>query len=188
MIGEIIKKRSAVYPKSYNGSPISRETILELLDYANRAPSHRKTEPWRFGVFYSEEARERLAEFLASDYKTQNAGPGFSDFKCKKILKKPAQSAAVLAIILKRDEEERVPEWEEIAAVSMSVQNIWLACTEKNIGCYWSSPSAMTQRATEFLSLKPGERCLGLLYMGNIDNPEIKDKEIGSIHDKIYWL
>ena len=33
-----------------------------------------------------------------------------------------------------------VPEWEEIAAVSMAVQNMYLTCTANNIGCYWSSP------------------------------------------------
>ena len=124
MIEEIIKKRSAVYPKSYNGETISKEILLELLDLANRAPSHRKTEPWRFGVFHSEESRSRLAEFLANDYKMQNAQGGFSEFKYNKILKKPMQSGVVLSVIMQRDPEERVPEWEEIAAVAMAVCNL----------------------------------------------------------------
>ncbi len=188
MIESIIKKRSAIYPKSYNDEPIDKETVMELLDLANRAPSHRKTEPWRFGVFHTLESRERLAEYLGADYKLQNADGGFSEFKFNKIKKKPVQSGVVIAIIMKRDEEERVPEWEEIAAVSMAIQNIWLACTERSIGCYWSSPSSMTMRADQFLNLKTGERCLGLLYMGNIDVWSDKDKEIGSLDDKIYWM
>lgn len=188
MIESIIKKRSAIYPKSYNTIAISKETILELLDLANRAPSHRKTEPWRFGVFHSVESRERLAAYLGADYQKQNSDGGFSEFKFNKIKKKPLQSSVVIALIMQRDEEERVPEWEEIAAVAMAVQNIWLACTERQIGCYWSSPSSMTQRADEFLGLKSGERCLGLLYMGNLDEWSDKDKEIGSLGEKIYWM
>ena len=188
MIEEIIKKRSAVYPKFYNEETISKEVLLELLDLANRAPSHKKTEPWRFGVFHSEESRNRLADFLANDYKMQNTQGGFSEFKYNKILKKPMQSGVVLSVIMQRDPEERVPEWEEIAAVAMAVQNIWLACTSKKIGCYWSSPSAMTQRAVSFLDLKAGERCLGLIYMGKVDALIDKDREIGSLEKKIYWM
>jgi nitroreductase len=33
-----------------------------------------------------------------------------------------------------------VPDWEEIAATSMAVQNMYLTCTANRIGCYWSSP------------------------------------------------
>ena len=34
-----------------------------------------------------------------------------------------------------RNTENLIPEWEEIAAVSMSVQNMWLTCTANEIGC-----------------------------------------------------
>ena len=33
-----------------------------------------------------------------------------------------------------KDESNRVPEWEEIAAVSMAVQNMWLSCYVNDIG------------------------------------------------------
>ena len=41
---------------------------------------------------------------------------------------------------MNRDKQNRLPEWEEIAAVSMAVQNMWLTCYANNIGCYLSTP------------------------------------------------
>jgi nitroreductase len=46
-----------------------------------------------------------------------------------------------------------VPEWEEIAAVSMAVQNMYLTCTANNIGCYWSSPK-IVDHLKESLTLR----------------------------------
>ena len=37
---------------------------------------------------------------------------------------------------MSRDENEVIPEWEELAATSMSVQNMWLTCTSYDLGCY----------------------------------------------------
>ncbi|MGY8931922.1 MAG: nitroreductase family protein [Flavobacteriales bacterium] len=39
-------------------------------------------------------------------------------------------------ICMSRDENEVIPEWEELAATSMSVQNMWLTCTSYDLGCY----------------------------------------------------
>ena len=58
----------------------------------------------------------------------------------KNILKKLDQSDTVISVFMKRDKQDRVPEWEEIAAVSMAIQNMWLTCYVNNIGCYLSTP------------------------------------------------
>ncbi|MDZ7605566.1 MAG: nitroreductase family protein [Cyclobacteriaceae bacterium] len=45
-----------------------------------------------------------------------------------------------IAIIFERDAAERIPEWQEIAAVSMAVQNMWLTATDMGLGAFWSTP------------------------------------------------
>ena len=50
MISEIIKSRRSVFPAQYNNEPIDREEIMKILEAANWAPTHRRTEPWRFKV------------------------------------------------------------------------------------------------------------------------------------------
>jgi len=60
-----------------------------------------------------------------------------------------------------------VPEWEEIAATAMAVQNMYLTSTANNIGCYWSTPGMMNHLG-EFLGLEENQRCYGLFYLGNL--------------------
>ena len=38
---------------------------------------------------------------------------------------------------MKRDKS--LPKMEEVAAVSMAVQNMWLTATAHGVGCYWST-------------------------------------------------
>ena len=94
-----------------------------MLEVANWAPTHRRTEPWRFKVMQGESQR-RLAEFLAKTYKEKSES--YSEFKHKKYKTNPIKAACVIAICMQRDPAESIPEWEEIAATAMAVQNMWL--------------------------------------------------------------
>ena len=87
---------------------------------------------------------------------------------------------------MQRDPNESVPEWEEIASVSMAVQNMWLVSTELNIGSYWSS-SKLVSYVHEFIKLKEGEKCLGIYYMGHFDKKATKYIR-GSYEDKVCWF
>jgi nitroreductase len=59
----------------------------------------------------------------------------------------------------------KVPEWEEIAATAMAVQNMYLTCTAHSVGCYWGTPGFMFQMK-DFLQLEENERCYGFFFMG----------------------
>ena len=89
----------------------------------------------------------------------------------------PLRAGAVIAICMQRDPEASIPEFEEIASVAMAVQNMWLRCAELGLGCYWSTPKAALL-ADDFLRLAPGERCLGLFYLGWHEMPEVAGKRI----------
>lgn len=169
----------------YNDLPISEDIIREVLENANWAPTHRLTEPWRFRVFRGEALR-RLGEFLAGHYRAAASEEEFSELKYKKMLDAPQRSGAVIAICMQRDPDNRVPEWEEIAAVACAVQNMWLTCTALGIGSYWSTPGYIL-RADEWLGLQPGERCLGLFYMGRYDAVDLPAKR-GNMEDKVLWI
>lgn len=182
---ELIRRRRAIFPKTYIDRPIPRAIIEEVLENANWAPTHKFTEPWRFRVFTGE-ALPRLGERLAELYKAATPEAEFSPKKYDKNLKKPQRSGCVIAICMQRDPEERVPEWEEIAAVACAVQNMWLTCTAHGIGSYWSSAKAL-QTDRDFLNLTEGERCLGLFYMGYHELPELPGKR-GPVAEKVTWM
>lgn len=169
----------------YNDRHIPDEVIWEILENANWAPNHRKTEPWRFRVL-RDKALERLGEYLANTYKETTPDELFSEFKYEKMRKKALSASCVLIISMQRDSEERVPEWEELAAVACAVQNIWLSCTAFGIGAYWSTPSAIVQ-PNDFLPMRDWEQCLGMLYMGQWEQQELPAQR-GSIRDKVQWV
>ncbi len=186
-INELIHRRRAIYPKTYlPEKPVSREIIEQLLENANWAPTHKRTEPWRFRVFHSPESRQRLADYLADFYLKNTPDELFSVEKMKKTGDSPLRSGAVIAICLHRNEAANLPEFEEIAAVAMAVQNMWLTCTELGLGCYWSTPKAAL-RANEFLGLGENERCLGLFFLGWHGMPEVPGVR-KPVSEKVVWM
>jgi nitroreductase len=183
LIESIIQGRRSVYPNQYNGKPVEKEVVERLLQAANHAPTHKKTEPWRFKVLQGKSQQE-LGEFLQKKYLETNQNP--KNFRAKKLLENPAKAGAIIAICMQRDPEERLPEWEEIAATSMAVQNMWLCATEIGLGAYWSSPG-LIRYMDEFFDLEEGERCLGFFYLGYYDEP-VEEVPRGAISDKTQWL
>ncbi len=183
-VSQAIYNRRSIYPKFYTSESISMETIRMILDHGNQAPSHKNTEPWRFIVF-RDNGLKALSNYLSDWYKENISEEKYSRMKFEKTKKKPLQSQAVVAIVLQRDPQESVPEWEEIAAVACAVQNMYLACHQYKIGCYWSTPKAILN-SENFLDLKEGQKCLGLFYMGHHSTTKFKVAK-KSIDDKVSW-
>lgn len=174
-----------VGPTMYLDKPISDETIMQILENANWAPTHKRTEPWRFKIFKGD-SRERLSAYLGDYYKEYTDEAKYSESKYKRTVNKPLKSACVIAICMYNDPKVSIPEWEEVAAVACAVQNMWLSCTALGIGSYWSSPKSIIH-ADEFLGLGENEKCLGLFYMGYIDDLDIQGRR-EPIEDKVEWM
>ncbi|MGB2088387.1 MAG: nitroreductase family protein [Psychroflexus salarius] len=183
-IQDIIRLRRSIFPSQYNDEPISETELQQILEAANWAPNHRKTEPWRFKVMQGK-SKTKLSAFLGSLYLKHTEKP--SKFKHRKIIDKFQQSSCVIAICMQRDPKESVPEWEEIAAVAMAVQNMWLAATDLKIGSYWSSPK-LIKHFDQFFDFAEGERCLGLFYMGKTDQEWPKAERKTPIDSKVDYF
>ncbi len=183
MIFDLIRKRRSVFPAQYIDKPIAKADIEKVLEAANWAPTHKKTEPWRFKVLLGE-SKTKLGLFLSLKYMEHEAKP--KQFKVEKLIENPKRSGAVIGICMQRDATESLPEWEEIASVSMAVQNMWLCCTEMGLGCYWSSPG-LIQYMDEFFDLKVGEKCLGFFYLGHYEEA-IPDQTRRPIAEKTVWM
>lgn len=183
MILDLIKKRRAIFPAQYNDRPIDKIDIEKILEAANWAPTHKKTEPWRFKVLMGK-AKEKLGLFLSYKYMETEVRP--KEIKAKKLIENPKKAGAIIAICMQRDVQESIPEWEEVAATAMAVQNMWLCCTEMGIGCYWSSPG-LIKYMDEFFELNNGEVCLGFFYMGNYDG-DVDEQTRTPIGEKVVWM
>lgn len=184
-VHQLLRNRKSVYPPSFLDKPIERKVLEEILESANWAPTHKLTEPWRFKVFTGS-GKKKLGDFMAEKYRALTPQDDFSISKYEKLKTNPTRSGAVLAICMQVDPSGRVPEWEELAAVSCAVQNIWLAASAYQIGGYWSSPGIIDYFG-ELIQLNAGEKCIGLFYMGYF-KPFSTNRKRSPISEKTTWI
>lgn len=186
IINSIIDKRQSTFPKDYIDKPIAENIIKQILNNANKAPTHKLTEPWRFKVLRGA-AKTRFGEFLAGKYKAvMDPEKEFLPKKYESLKTKPNQAACIILVCMQRDEANKIPEWEEVAAVACAIQNMYLTCTAYNIGCYWSSPKLM-QYFNEFIPLHLNEQCLSVFYMGYYEKENPKTKR-NPVELKTEWI
>ena len=176
-ISKIIKLRQSVFPRHFNGRTIDNDIVLELLNNANTAPSHRMTQPWSFKVF-SGKSKEKLINSIRS-------GIDLPDIVFSKLNSNFKISSHIICICMSRN--KIVPEWEEIASTAMAVQNIWLSCADSKIGGYWSTPSFINQ-LQDVLKLNNHERCLGFFYLGMYNDLPKRNLSRTNIEEKIDWF
>ncbi|MCG2419901.1 nitroreductase [Aequorivita sp. F47161] len=184
MISNTIKSRRAVFPAQYNKEPIEKQEVEKILEAANWAPTHKRTEPWRFKVFHGV-SQVGLGKFMAETYK--QTAENFSEFTYNKFMDNPVKAGCVLAICMQRDPKESIPEWEEIAATAMAVQNMWLTAHDMGIGAYWASPSIL-KYLDKFIQMEDGEQCLGFFYLGKYDAELPEGTRKTSIETKTVWM
>lgn len=181
-IKDIINHRRAVFPVSYSDRDIPKALLTELLACADAAPTHKRTQPWRFVVFRGK-GLPRLADELAALYRAHTPAEQFLDKKLESTREKVLRSGAVIAIVAAYSGV--IPQWEELAATACSVQNLWLAASAAGIGGYWSSPGSISHIG-EFLGLAANEECLGFFYMGYHDEPP-RTPSRRPLAEKVRW-
>lgn len=186
-LSQLIQARRAYFHKMYSDQPIDAASIDMILENANWAPTHKRTEPWRFKIFHSLESRRRFVEFIAADYTANTPAELFSELKRNENSEKPLIAACTIAICMQRDPAASVPEWEEIAAVACAVQNMWLSCTSLGLGSYWATPGFIS-RIGPFLELEEGCKCLGLFYIGHLKPGATAPASRKPISSKITWM
>jgi len=183
LINKTIRSRRSIFPPSYTNKDIPREIIQTILENANYAPTHKLTEPWRFTVFKGG-SLNKLAGFFSERYRSITPVESFSQARYDAASEKILKSNCVIAVNVELH-PEKIPEWEETAAVACAVQNMWLTATAYGIGAYWSSPAILGELG-QFLNLGPNQKCLGLFYMGYHDATEVPARRT-PIENKVIW-
>ncbi|MBP6459169.1 MAG: nitroreductase [Crocinitomicaceae bacterium] len=165
-ITELIKNRRTIYPEQFSARKVQKEQIENLLNNAIWAPTHGNTQPWRFTVFM-EDSRQTLADFLGQLYIDKTPKEEQKDLKLAKMLNRPLQASAVIAVAMHRDETEKIREIEEVEAVACAIHNMQLTATAYGLGSYWSTSKLIyTEEMKTFLNLTTKDLCLGLIYIG----------------------
>lgn len=164
-----IKARRTIFPEQFTSRKVHREIVEKILDTAIWAPTHGKTQPWRFKVFM-DNGIEKLSVFQSELYKNLTDKNDFSQPKYDKLKERPLKSSVVIAICLERTPNTRIPELEEIEAVACAVQNMFITCTAYGLGAFWSTGGVTYWDETKkWLGLNEEDRVLGFFYIGYTD-------------------
>lgn len=84
-----------------------------------------------------------------------------------------------------------MPEWEELAATSTSVQNLHLMATSLGVSGYWTSSGPEKARDSKkvksWLGLDSEDRCIGAFLVGKSDRADNYRPTRGPWQEKVTW-
>jgi nitroreductase len=186
-ISEIIRSRRSAKPAKMNGKKISDTMIKEILSLADWAPTHGRTEPWRF-VVYAGEQVQQFCHQHAEMYKENTAAEKFNPVTYEKLFHQGDLVSHIAIAVMKRTEPTKIPADEEALATAAAVQNILLASEAAGIASFWSTGGMTHQTAMKkFLDLKDDDKVIALIYLGYTDEKSEGKRQI-PLDEKIKWI
>ena len=165
LIKHIIKSRKSIFPADYTSTPIPEEIIEDILDIATYAPNHKKTKPWRLKAFRGEEKTALGAE-LQRLYKGHVPAEKFSEDTYNALAQKVAKADTIISIAV--EFSGKVSQWEEVAAVAMAVQNMYLLCTAWWAGVLLGNPCLCPQTERFPTSYWESGMLWNIFFIGNL--------------------
>ena len=188
MTDSTIEKRRTVKPADMNGKIISDELINHLLQLADWAPTHGRTEPWRF-VVYGPDKVKQFALDHAGMYRDHTPQERFKQASFDNLQRAADGASHVVIAYMRRGSNPNIPEMEEIAATACAIQNLLLGATENNIASFWSSGGMTLQPAMKtYLDLREEDKVLGIIYLGYSDQPAKEGKRTVPLSEKVKWM
>ncbi|WP_416867647.1 MAG: nitroreductase [Imperialibacter sp.] len=184
----LIKRRRSIYTGQFTGEKVDEAVIHQMLENANWAPTHGLTEPWRFTVFTGDGIK-KLATFQAELFKKVTTAQGnFNEGKYEGLKTKPLSASHIIGIGMKRDERGKVPEIEEIEAVSCAVENMYLTAAAYGVGCYWGSGGiTYMDEAKSFFGIGENDKFLGFLFIG-VPGSKWPEGKRAPVKEKTTWV
>ncbi|MFZ6023247.1 MAG: nitroreductase family protein [Bacteroidota bacterium] len=184
---QIVIGRRSIKPSLMNGKKIEQASIKQLLALADWAPTHGRTEPWRFIVY----AGEKLKVFChqhANLYQAYTDTDKFTTAKYNGILETGEKVSHLVIVYMKRQLTQKIPLIEEIAAVAAAVEHILLGAQALNIAALWST-GGMTHHESlkKLLELADEDIIMGLLYLGYTDETSTEGKRNIPLSEKTTW-
>lgn len=183
----VIRSRRTIKAEAMNAREIPDAQITQLLELADWAPTHGHTEPWRFFVYGGRHLKQ-FGEAHAEMYWAHTPEDKRKQAKYDKLIGSARQASHLIVAVMKRDPKGKIPETEELSAVSSAIQNMLLGATALGMASFWSTGGMTYHEAMRsYLELEEGDRIVGLLYLGYSDEPDRKGSRQIPLSEKIQW-
>jgi nitroreductase len=163
-VEEAIRGRRSI--KMFNGQPVDREDLMEIIDIAVWAPNHGNRQPWRIVLASGselDELKNLIREYAVPDWKE------LSEEVLAKKMQKFVTPGAYAFVIVPQDVRQK-ERYEDFAAASGFIQNIQLLAWDRGIGACWKTPNWIDNpKFRDELGVKPEERIISMLQFGYFD-------------------
>jgi nitroreductase len=136
---EAIQKRKSV--RSYESTPVPKETLAKLLEAARIAPSANNTQPWHFIVVTDSEKKKELSKGLFAKFLAETP-----------------------VVIVACGDTKASPDW-CVIDVAIAVENMVLAATGEGLGTCWVG-SFDEDQVRELLRIPRNFKVIVLLAVG----------------------
>jgi nitroreductase len=188
ILSTIIKKRRSVSWAKMNGQLIPDAQINQLLELAHWAPTHGRTEPWKFLV-YAGESRKTFGKTHAELYWNHTPEDKRQETTYTKLLHNTDLASHLVIAVMKRGENPKIPQIEEVTAASAAIQNLLLGAQALGISTLWSTGGlAHSHILKEHLQLGADDIVMGLIFLGYTDEPVKDGIRNSQFTDKVQWM
>ena len=190
----LMKNRRSIMPYKFTDKEIEETKIEKLLECANSAPNHKLTYPWRF-IVINKKSHAQLHNITYDIMKKHYENDPCLLRKLKgledDVNERWNNVSHFIGICVKKS--HKVPEWEEICAVSCAVQNMLLMAPCLGIACYWSSWHSETTSNPSMLkflgmSADNEDLCLGFLVLGYSKSNILYERKNISYQENVKWI
>ncbi|MEH6346462.1 MAG: nitroreductase [Bermanella sp.] len=173
---DLIKNRVSC-PKLTLPGP-SESEIEQIFACALRAPDHGRIRPWRFHVVAGD-ARESLGQVFANV--AQESGDCI-DAKVEKCRNMPLRSPLMVVAVCEPQQNNKVPEIEQILAVGAAVQNMQIAISSLGYASVWrTGEMAAAKLVKTAFDVSEQGSIVAFLYIGTAEKaPNKPELEISS--------
>ena len=201
-IAELIKTRRAV--RYYQGKPVPKEQITQLLNLACRAPSAHNRQPWRFAVLTQPAEKVRLAGAMGQRLKQDRTADGDSHAEIERDVARSyariTGAPVVIVVCLSMVDMDTYPdpqrnhnEWVmAVQSVSMAAQNLWLAAHSQGLAmCWLCAPLFVPKLVSNTLNLPADWEPLGLMTLGYPADREMAETRVKArkpLEEYVIWM
>ncbi|MEK5037811.1 nitroreductase family protein [Sporosarcina sp. FSL K6-3457] len=150
---------------------VPKELIEQIIEAGTYAPSHHRSEPWRFFVLRGE-GRKKLGKVFKEITTAQQEDPQSEESQAKiaRSESNPLRAPVIIAVGVEPSDKDNIILKEEFAAVSSAVQNMLLTAHGLGLGAVWRTGAICYHPdVRDFFGLSEQGEISAFIYLGYSD-------------------
>ena len=164
--------------REFTAAPVSPAAVRRAIAAAVTAPAPHHSEPWRFAVLESQQARTRLLDDMLAAWKADLTADGFTDEQIARRVRRgePLRKAPLIIVpCLAAEAAHTYPDASRnaseramfLVAMGAAIENLLVALAVEGLGSCWISSTLFCREVTtEALGLPPHWEPLGAVGVG----------------------